>query len=179
MARSIRRLPMKHQGQTVSETMSICMASDSLLKLFRYRLTRAAELFWKILELGQAVLHAQHGFRIVDVHGGNKLQTRYCGGEYVHQSEPGMVGHQMAAALGAILPLASRRLLECRNAVLARRDFHRRRFPQTERVDRSAGPGAARAAMAITHSFRLAGDFDFDGSAETFAFVGGGHKFSW
>src|SRR6185369_2787778 len=78
-----------------------------------------------------------------------------------------MIGHQMTAALRAVLALAHRRLLERRNMLRPRRDPYRFRLPQGERVYRPAGPRTAGTAMAITHPFRRTRDLDFDRSAKT------------
>src|SRR5690242_16055127 len=82
-----------------------------------------------------------------------------------------MIGHEMAAAFAAILPLAHRRLLERGDMLGAAGDAHRLGLPEREGVHRAARPGAAGAAMAIAHRFRRAGRFEMDGAAETFAFV--------
>src|SRR5262245_14837388 len=78
-----------------------------------------------------------------------------------------MIGHQVTAALCAVLALAHRSFLEGRNMLRPRRDQYRFRLPQGERVHRPAGPRTARTAMAITHSFRRARDLDLDRTAKT------------
>src|SRR3546814_9605519 len=82
------------------------------------------------------------------------------------QAERRVVGHQVAAAFGAILALAEFGLLERREVIGAGGDPHRVRFPQAEGVDRTAEPGPARCAMAIAHALRLADDFQLDRAAE-------------
>src|SRR5689334_18122896 len=75
-------------------------------ELLRDRFARAAELLGKVLELGQAVPDRQYGLGVVDVHGGLELQRRQGGGEDIDQAERRMVGHQVPAALAAVLALA-------------------------------------------------------------------------
>src|SRR5215475_14258710 len=73
---------------------------------FRQRLAGAAELLRKVLQLRQAVLHGQDGLGVVHVHAGHELQGRNRRGVDVDETERRMVGHKVAAALGAVLALA-------------------------------------------------------------------------
>src|SRR5207247_7889366 len=77
-----------------------------------------------------------------------------------------MIGHQVTAALRAVLALAHRCLLERCDMLRPGRDPHRFRLPQGERVYRPAGPRTAGTAMAITHSFRRTRDLHFDRTAK-------------
>ncbi len=83
--------------------LGVGLAQPSLL---RHRLARAAELLREVLQLWQAVLHRQHRFGVVHVHAGQELQVRQGGREDVDEPQRRVVGHQVAAALGAVLPLA-------------------------------------------------------------------------
>lgn len=60
-----------------------------------------------------------------------------------------MIGHQMAAAVGAIFALAHWREGEGGNALGTAGDGHRLRLPEREGVDRPTRPGAAGGAVAI------------------------------
>src|SRR5262245_38824208 len=135
-------------------------------KLLRNHLAAAAELGGKVLQLGQAVAHPQHGLGIVDMNG--RLECEFGQGcrEHVDHLERRVVGHQMATAFLAVFPLAERRLGEGRDIRLALGDAHRLRLPQAEGVHRSARPGAAGTAMAITHRFRRAADLDLYSATE-------------
>src|SRR5262245_48641508 len=73
----------------------------------------------------------------------------------------------MAAAFGAVLPLAERCLLERRDVLGARRDSYGVRLPEAEGVHRSSRPRATGLAVAVSHGFGRAGDFEFDRTAKT------------
>src|SRR5581483_11875397 len=85
------------------------------------------------------------------------------------EAERRMIGHQMAAALAAILPLAELGLLEHADMLGAGGDAHGFRLPQAEGVDGAARPRAARGAVTIAHRFGRAGRLDLDRAAEAFA----------
>jgi hypothetical protein len=80
-----------------------------------------------------------------------------------------MIGHEMPAAFGAILPLAQFCFLEHRDVFGAGRDAHRFGLPKTEGIHRTAGPGTTGAAMAIAHRLRGAGDFELNRAAKAFS----------
>jgi hypothetical protein len=82
-----------------------------------------------------------------------------------------MIGHQVAAAFAAILPLAERRFLKCGDMFRASRDLYGIRFPKRECVDWAAGPGSARPAVAIAHGFRRARSFNLDLAAKALALI--------
>jgi len=126
--------------------------------LFRDGLAGAAEFGREVLQLWQAVAHWQHRLGIVDVNAGGEGQRRERGGEYVDQTQRRMIGHQVPAALGAILTLTERGLLERGHMFGSRRDPHSIRFPEAEGVDRPAGPRATRTAVTITHGLRRTGN---------------------
>ena len=65
-----------------------------------------------------------------------------------------MIGHQVPAALGAILTLAEVRFLERRDVLVTRCDADGFRFPERERIHRPARPRTAGPAMTITHALR-------------------------
>ena len=87
----------------------------------------------------------------------------------IDQAEWRVIGHEMPAAFGAILPLTRFRLLEHRDVFGTGRDPHRLGLPKTEGVHRAAGPRTAGAAMAIAHRLRSAGDLEFDRAAKAFS----------
>jgi hypothetical protein len=135
--------------------------------LFGDHFAGTAELGREVLELRQTVLHAQNRFAVIDVHAGRECQAGDRGGKNVHQPQRRMVGHQMAAAFGAISALAERGLGKGRDMLGAFGNFHGFGLPETEGIDRAAGPGPAGPAMAISHGFRIAADFDLNGAAKT------------
>jgi hypothetical protein len=122
-----------------------------LSDLFRHRLTSAPSLNREIHQLGQSVPHGQHGLGIVEVDAGNEVESGNRRSEHIHEANGGMMVHQVPAAFRAVLSLAERRLLECRDMLSARGDLHRLRFPEAEGVHRPAGPGSAGLAMTIAH----------------------------
>src|SRR2546430_16746770 len=97
--------------------------------------------------------------------------TLFRSGEYVHEAQRRMVGHQVPTAFRAILALAERGLLERGHVFGSRRHAHGVRLPEAEGVDRPAGPGAARTAVAITHRLRCPGDLEFDCATKTTSHV--------
>src|SRR4051794_38298553 len=78
--------------------------------LFGDGLARAAEFGREVPQLRQAVAHAQHRLGVVDVHARLERKRRDGRGENVDKAERWVIGHEMAAALGAELALAQRRL---------------------------------------------------------------------
>jgi hypothetical protein len=82
-----------------------------------------------------------------------------------------MIGHQMPTAFLAELAVAGFSFLEMSEMLLAPDDFYILRLPQRKRVDRARGPGSARFAMAIAHSFRRPLNLNLDGSAKTFTLM--------
>src|SRR6516162_3391735 len=91
------------------------------------------------------------------------------GGEDVDQAKRRMLGHQVAAAFGAILPLAELGFLKHSDVFHAGRDPYRVGLPEAEGVDRAARPRPAGTAMTIAHGLRRTGDLDLDSSAKAFA----------
>ena len=87
----------------------------------------------------------------------------------IDQAEWRVIGHEMPAALAAILPLAHFGFLEHREVFGAGRDAHRVGLPKTEGVHRTAGPRTAGAAMAIAHRLRGAVHFEFYRAAKAFS----------
>src|SRR3954469_22214284 len=144
-------------------------------RLFGHRLARAAERFREVLELGQAVLHRQNGLGVVDVQRRLEVEGRDRGGVDVDQAEGRMIGHEMAAALGAVLPTAGRGLLEAGDMLLPLRHLDILGLPEGEGVHGARRPGAAGAAVAVAHGLGCAGDLDGDGAAETGAGILVGH----
>src|SRR5262249_62347561 len=77
-----------------------------------------------------------------------------------------VVGPVGAPASGAVLPLADGCLLEGRDVLGARRDSYGIRLPETEGVHRSGRPRATGPAVAVSHGFGRAGDFESDRTAK-------------
>ena len=75
----------------------------------------ASEFSREILQLRQAVAHRQYGLGVVDVNAGNEGERRNGRREHVDQAQWRMDGHQVPAALRAILTVAEIGLLECRD----------------------------------------------------------------
>ena len=82
-----------------------------------------------------------------------------------------MIGHEMASASRAILPLALRRLLKGGDVFTPGGDLHRLGLPQSEGVHRSTGPGPAGTAVAIAHALRFARHLDLDRATEALSLV--------
>src|SRR3954453_23794322 len=138
-------------------------ARDSLLG---HCLARAAERLREVLELGQAVLHRQHGLGVIDVQGRIEVERRDRGGIDVDQAEGRMIGHEMAAAFGAVLSAAGLGLHEAGDVLRTLGDLHVLGLPEREGVHRAGRPGAAGAAVAVAHGLRCAGHLNRDGAAE-------------
>ena len=107
---------------------------------------------------------------------GGKGKSRDCRGENVHQSQSGMLGHQVTAAFLAILTLAEGSLLECCDVLGPGFDLHCFRLPETEGIYRPAGPRATRTAMTIAHALGRSSDLNLNCAAKTFSNVA--HAFS-
>ena len=88
-----------------------------------------------------------------------------------------MVGHQVTTAVRTVFPFTEGSLGKSRNLVGAPGDFHGVGWPKGEGIDRSARPGPAGTAMAISHACRIARDFNPDGAAETRACMFGHSDF--
>src|SRR5215470_8817101 len=98
--------------------------------LLHHLLAGSAELGGKILELGETISHRQNRLGVVDVHTGLERQRRQGGSKHIDQSERRMPGHEMPAAVLAVLPLADGRLFVRANVLGTRRDPDRRRLPK-------------------------------------------------
>src|SRR5262245_27259799 len=105
-----------------------CAARDATL--VGHHLAAAAELAWKILQLGQAVTHRQHGLGIVDMDRRRESERGDGRRKDVDEPERRVVGHQVATALLAVFAVADRRLGEGRHMLLPPGDAHRFGFPQ-------------------------------------------------
>src|SRR5229473_5132780 len=94
--------------------MSLPLFRQALFRqaLFRNGLAGTAKLRREVLQLWQAVSYGQHRLGIIDVNAWGEGKRWNGGSEHVHEAQRRMVGHQMPAALRAILTLAKRRLLE-------------------------------------------------------------------
>src|SRR5262245_60971119 len=135
--------------------------------LFQHQFSRSAELRRKVLELRQAVFHRQHGLGVVDVETRGELQFRQRRGVNIDEPHLRVVGHDVAAAFLAILPLAVRRLLVGGDKLGSFGDAHGAGLPQREGVDRRSRPRTARSTVAVTHALRRARRFELDRPAET------------
>src|SRR5262245_43027215 len=89
-----------------------------------------------------------------------------------------MVGHMVAAALVAILPLASRGLRKGGDVLSPGGNLHRFRLPEREGIHRSGGPGPARVAVAVPHRLRFARHLDLNRTAKALSFVHCGYSLS-
>jgi hypothetical protein len=79
-----------------------------------------------------------------------------------------MNDHQVTAADPAVLAPAARRFLEAADVFGAGGHTHRIRPPKCKRIDGRRRPPTARAAVAISHVFGIAHDFDLYASKEAF-----------
>src|SRR5262249_47902216 len=110
---------------------------------FRNSFSRATEIPRKILKFRQPVSHPQDLLRIVDMDLGREFQIRNRRRINVYQAKRRMVGHQVAAAFGAILSFALRRLGKGAKKLPTLSDLHVLWRPKGEGVDRACRPGAA------------------------------------
>src|SRR3954447_9223871 len=139
---------------------------------FRDGDARAAHLLRVVLELRQAVVHAQLGLLVVDVDSGPERKLRDDRGIHVGDPPAWMLGKEMAAAALAPLAMAPRRLVERADVLRTERDAHRIGLPEGECIHRPGGPGAAGLAVAIAHGGGLAGYGKVHGAAEAAPLVG-------
>src|SRR4029453_13299569 len=151
-----------HAGTTLE-----CAARD--VTLLRNQLAAAAEFARKILQLGQAIAHRQHGLGIVDMDRRRESERGDGRRKDVDQPERRVVGHQVAAALLAVFAVADRRLGERRHMLLPPGDAHRLGSPQAKGIHGSTRPGAARTAVAVPHRFGRTTHLDLNGATETVA----------
>ena len=86
-----------------------------------------------------------HGPGIVDVNPRCKGEVGDGGGKHIDQAEWRVIGHEMPAAFGAILPLARLCFLEHRDVFGAGRNAHRLGLPETEGVHRIARTRSGRS----------------------------------
>jgi hypothetical protein len=82
-----------------------------------------------------------------------------------------MLRKNMAAACFALLAIALRRFAEGPNIFFSTRNSHVFRLPQSEGINGSRRPMAARIAMTITHADRRTGHGELDRSTETTSHV--------
>src|SRR5579883_205252 len=135
------------------------------------RVARAAELLGKILELRQAVVHAQHRFLVVDMHAGLELQVRQHRCEHVGEMERRMLGEQVTPATLTPLAVADPRLVVGADVLRSAGDADGARLPEAERIDGATGPVATGLAVAIAHGHRLAAHAEFDCTTKTGRFM--------
>ena len=104
---------------------------------------------------------------IVDVHA--RLEREFGDDRRVDVDEPPLrvVGHEVAAAGLAPLPVTVGALAEGADLVGPLQDLDAGRGPQRESVDRARAPQPARVAMAVAHPGRLAADGQLHRSAKT------------
>src|SRR5918993_233528 len=117
--------------------------------LLRHCLATAPSLAGKVLQLWQPIPHRQNRLGIVEVDTRNEVEAGDRCGKHVHETDGRMIGHQVSAASGAVLPLAERRLLKGGYMLRACGNPHRLGLPETEGVHWSAGPGPAGLAMTV------------------------------
>src|SRR5215475_8081436 len=87
-----------------------------------------------VLQLGQAVLHWQHGLRIVDMNARTEFQARDGGRVDVYKAPKRMIGHQVTAAFRAVLSAAPFGFHETAHEFGARGDLDVLWLPQSERI---------------------------------------------
>src|SRR6266542_544276 len=134
------------------------------------RLAGAAQLFWEVLELGEAIFHAQHGRLVVDVHLGCKRKCRDRRRVDVDQTPLRVPRQQMAAADLAPLPIALLVLVVLVDLVFSLGHLDRLGLPERECVDRAGGPAPTGGAMAVASTLRIARNDNRDSAAEALAF---------
>ena len=82
-----------------------------------------------------------------------------------------MLRKDVAASCLAPLAIALRRLVKGPNIVFPLRNFHVFRLPQSEGINGSRRPMAARIAMTIAHADRRTGHGELDRPTETTSIV--------
>src|SRR5262245_44816489 len=115
--------------------------------LLGQRLSRAAQLLRKVLELRQAVLHAQDGALVVDVHARLEGEGRDGGGVDVDEVPLGVARHEVAAAELAPFTMAARVLVVLADVLGPLHHLHRLGLPEGEGVDRRRRPAATGLAV--------------------------------
>src|ERR1700761_6557485 len=95
--------PITHWTKSLAQKRTIFRCVTALL---RNDIAGASHFRREILQLRQAVLHRQHGLRIVDVYARRELQGWNGCGVDIHQPKLRMIGHQVPAASLAILTMA-------------------------------------------------------------------------
>ena len=111
---------------------------------------RAPEFLGEILELRQAIVHAQRPLLVVDVHRGLELELWDHRGEHVSQLQWGMLGEQVPTAALAPLTQANRRFVVGANVVCAASHSDRARLPQRKGIHRARRPVTAGLAVAVS-----------------------------
>src|SRR5687768_2344848 len=136
------------------------------------RLAGTAQLFGEVLELGEAIFHAQHGRLVVDVHPGCKRKFRDRRRVDVDQAPLRVPRQQMAAADLAPLPIAPLVLVVLADLVLSLGHLDGLGLPESECVDGAGGPAPARGAVAVAGALRIPRDFNRDDAAVALPFEG-------
>src|SRR6266487_3649113 len=136
------------------------------------RLAGAAQLFGEVLELGEAIFHAQHGRLVIDVHLRCKRKCRDRRRVDVDQTPLRVPRQKMAAADLAPLPVAPLVLVVLADLVFSLGHLDRLGLPERECVDRGGRPAPAGGAMAVASALRIACDDNRDGAAEALPFEG-------
>src|SRR5215208_1046835 len=135
-------------------------------------LAGAAQLCGEVLELGEAIFHAQHGRLVIDVHLGCKRKCRDRRRVDVDQTPLRVPCQHMAAADLAPLPVAPLILVVLADLVFALGHLDRLGLPERERVDRAGGPAPAGGAMAVASALRIARDDNRYSATEALSFEG-------
>src|SRR5687767_1107244 len=128
-------------------------------------LAGSAQLRGEVLQLGEAVLHAQDGRLVVDVHARRKWKLRDGRRVDVDQAPFRVPRQQMAPAELAPLPIGPLVRVVLADLVLSLGHLDRFGLPQRECVDRTGGPAPTGSAMAIARPLGIARDDDLDGAA--------------
>src|SRR6185295_11650537 len=146
--------------------------SRSVAFLLGDRLAGAARLFREVLELGEAILHAQHGRLVVDVQCGCERKRRDRRRVDADQVPLRVPRQHMAAADLAPLPIGALVLVVLPEFVVSLGHLHRLGLPERECVDRAGGPAPAGVAMAVASAHRIACDDNRDSATEALPFRG-------
>jgi hypothetical protein len=125
----------------------------------------------EVLELEQTVANGQFSFAVVHIQAWDERDTRNDRSINVYQSQPRMLGKDMAAACLAPLPIALRRFAKGSNIFFSPRNSHVFRLPQGKGINGSRRPMAARIAMTIAHADRRAGQGELNRPTETTSIV--------
>ena len=133
------------------------------------QLARSAHILREILELGQAVLQAQHGLLIVNVKTGREGKRRDGRRVDIDQAHMRVPVHHVATAEQTPLPVAPLRLAELPDVLCPAGDLHDIWLPERSRGHRTGGPAATGLAVAVGGGRRISADDNLNRAAKAFA----------